>query len=351
MQPPISPNLPMYEQPKGLRFFMTTFTGYIIVINAIVFLLMSLKGGFWFPSQDLLLEFGAKDPVSLAKGEYWRLFTPIFVHIGFIHFIMNNLGLYFIGYQLEKLLGARWYLALYLLAGLMGNIASSFFSLALSAGASGALFGLLGCGFFIERRLKQKLQKATGSKIKSGIYTSMVVLNIVFGFMVPGIDNAAHMGGLITGIIVTYIMYRTRPNKLYKPNVAMARAVTMGFVVTLTVLFVVATSPTWTLYRLKSVGLKNTEQYLQDTSKERYAQLGYYHLTQALKIDSENTEVLFERAKILYLAGEEENAISDFRLPLQDPAYEKKLTNFIAYLEKKKVNAWVLKRLLSHSGG
>lgn len=350
MQQSLSPNLPMYQQPKSWRFFLTTFTGVLIVINTLVFGLMSLQGGFWFPSQELLLQFGAKDPVSLARGEYWRIVTPIFVHIGFIHFIMNNLGLYYIGYQLERLLGRRWYLLLYLLAGIMGNIASSFFSLALSAGASGALFGLLGCGYFIERRLKQKIQKATGYRIKSGIYTSMVLLNVAFGFVIPGIDNAAHLGGLVTGVVLTYIMYKTRPNKLYKTNIVQARVVTMVFLVALTILFAIATSPKWTMYRLKSVGFENTQNYLADNTKERYAQLGYYHLTQALKINSESKDVLFSRAKLLYLAGEQESAINDLRLPLEDPTYERKLKQFIDYLEEKKVNAWVLKRLLSHAG-
>lgn len=170
------------------------------------------------PTGDLLYSFGAKDPVAIASGEWWRFFAPIFVHIGFVHFAMNNLGLYFIGYQIEKAMGARWFLFIYLFSGFLGNVASACFSVARSAGASGALFGLLGAGFFLERVINKRIFAQTGEKPKNNVYSMMVIANVIFGFMVPGVDNAAHMGGLVAGIGLAYAMALSRPNRLFAPN-------------------------------------------------------------------------------------------------------------------------------------
>ena len=99
---------------------------------------------------DALIEFGAKDNVLIAQGEVWRLVSSMFLHISFIHFAVNNWALYVLSYQLEFFLKPKWFLILYLTSGIFGSLASNVFSLSTSAGASGALFGLLGAGLWLE---------------------------------------------------------------------------------------------------------------------------------------------------------------------------------------------------------
>ena len=150
-QPPILPPVP---QPKGIKFFFGTWSGRIIVLNSIFFILLSLDAGSFFnPSADSLVRWGAKDNILIVQGQIWRLITPIVLHVGLIHFAFNNWALYVLGYQIEHMLGKKWFIALYLLAGFGGNVASSLFSLGLSAGASSSLFGLLGAGYYLEKLL------------------------------------------------------------------------------------------------------------------------------------------------------------------------------------------------------
>lgn len=152
------------------------------------------------PETDVLIGMGAKYILGLVDGEYWRFVTPIFVHIGIVHFLLNSFGLYVIGPQLEEIFGRRWFLAIYLGAGICGNACSAVANIAVSAGASGALFGLLGAGYYLERVVRKKIEQHTGRKVRRGVFGMLVVINIVIGFIIPGIDNAAHIGGLVAGI-------------------------------------------------------------------------------------------------------------------------------------------------------
>lgn len=154
------------------------------------------------PETEVLIDMGAKYILGLVNGEYWRFISPMFVHIGIIHFLFNSFGLYIIGPQLEELFGRRWFLAIYLGAGICGNVCSAATNLAVSAGASGALFGLLGAGYYLERIVRKKIEQHTGHKVRRGMFGMLVVINIVIGILVPGIDNAAHIGGLIAGIAI-----------------------------------------------------------------------------------------------------------------------------------------------------
>lgn len=150
------PILPPVTPPKGLMFFAGTWSGRLIVVNTIMFILVSIdSGSLMQPGADTLLKWGAKDNILLAQGEFWRLITPIFLHIGLIHYLFNNWAIYVLGYQIEFLLKPKWFLALYIIAGLFGNIASALFSLGISAGASSSLFGLLGAGFFLSAKLER----------------------------------------------------------------------------------------------------------------------------------------------------------------------------------------------------
>jgi len=138
-------------------------------------------------------------PVAIAlNGEYYRLFTAMFLHGSLIHIGFNMYVLYVFGPQLENVLGHVRFAVLYLLAGLGGSIASFWFSdpYVLSVGASGAVFGLLGAYAVVGKRLGMDTRQAIG----------LIGLNLVLGFVISGVDWRAHIGGLVTGAAVAAIM-------------------------------------------------------------------------------------------------------------------------------------------------
>lgn len=134
----------------------------------------------------------------IVHGEYYRLITGIFLHNGVIHLMCNMYSLYVIGTQLESFLGKIKYLIVYLLSGLAGSVLSIFFSNSFSVGASGAIFGLLGSLLYFGYHYRVYLD----SVIKSQIIP-LIIFNLMLGFMLRGIDNWAHIGGLIGGVFST----------------------------------------------------------------------------------------------------------------------------------------------------
>lgn len=138
------------------------------------------------------IRYSAFDPVvhGVANGEYYRLFTAMFMHYGLVHLLMNMWALWILGRSLEAALGPVRFLALYLIAGLGGNVAAYVFQPgALSAGASTALFGLFAALFLALRRLGRD----------TSAVLPVIIINLVFTFAVPGISIAGHIGGLVTG--------------------------------------------------------------------------------------------------------------------------------------------------------
>ncbi len=171
----------------------------LIFINILVFILMYLFGN---GSNDVatLLKFGANLGELVRAGEVYRLITSAFIHIGIIHLLVNCYSLYVIGPQLESFLGKWKFLLIYLLSAIAGNLLSISFgsSLKISAGASGAIFGLLGSLVYFGYHYRVYL----GTVLRSQIIP-IIILNLLVGFMSPGIDNAAHIGGLIAGVFTT----------------------------------------------------------------------------------------------------------------------------------------------------
>lgn len=176
-------------------------TYIFIIINAIIFLLMTFNGG----SNDtgVLLEFGAKESYLIMSGEYWRLITPIFLHIGFLHFALNNVALFYLGKLAESIFGSVRFFFIYMVSGIIGNIAS-FILLpeSVSAGASGAIFGIFGALLYFGLMYQELFFRTIGRDI-----IVIIVINIAFGLMMPDIDNTAHLGGLIGGFIVAAIIH------------------------------------------------------------------------------------------------------------------------------------------------
>lgn len=173
-------------------------TYFLVAINILIFIIMEISGGTQDP--DILRKFGIKVNSLIIQGEYWRLLSSAFIHIGFAHIAFNMYGLYNLGALVERIYGSKRYLSIYLFAALSGSISSFIFSTVPSAGASGAIFGLFGALLYLGWQKPRLFTTSFGTNI-------LIVLgfNLVYGFTATGIDNFAHIGGLIGGFLCASI--------------------------------------------------------------------------------------------------------------------------------------------------
>ena len=175
-------------------------TYIIMAICIILFILMELSGGS--TNSQALLKYGANLDVLVKNGEYYRLFTCIFLHIGIMHLLCNMYSLYIIGREVENLFGKIKYIIIFILSGIFGSIMSlAFTHNTISAGASGAIFGLLGALLYFGMHYRTYL----GEAIKRSIIP-IIVVNLIIGFFAEGIDLAAHIGGLVGGVLVAMMV-------------------------------------------------------------------------------------------------------------------------------------------------
>lgn len=187
----------------------TPVTYALLAINIGVFALMAIVSrGSSEPAS--LIAFGAKTNELLRSGEWFRLVTPIFIHAGLLHLLSNSYALWAVGPQVEKLYGSARFLLIYMLSG-VGGVAGSFLGQVIwrrpdvpSVGASGAIFGLFGVLAVFGYRYRHELPPAFRRALGAGVLP-VIVVNLFIGFSVPFIDNAAHIGGLITGAILTLV--------------------------------------------------------------------------------------------------------------------------------------------------
>lgn len=183
-------------------------THAIIAINAVVFLLMVLSDtrAFTSPGVELLIDWGANYKVAAMSTEPWRLVTYMFLHIGILHLAFNMYVLNDLGPIVNELFGRRRFILIYLLTGIGSGIASAWWKPdVLSAGASGAIFGLVGCligYFYIHRNSYDPTMISKNIKSLLGF----VAINVYFGFNLRGIDNAAHLGGLCCGVVAGILL-------------------------------------------------------------------------------------------------------------------------------------------------
>lgn len=178
-------------------------TTVLIYVNIVIFILMAIAGvGIFMPDTLGLLEWGADFGPLTLTGDWWRTFTCNFVHIGIFHLIMNMYALLFICLWLEPLIGTRRMFFSYILTGLCSAACSLFIhSDLISAGASGSIFGLY--GIFLAFLFSHRIEKSQRQALLASILV-FVGYNLLNG-MQSGVDNAAHAGGLISGIMLGYV--------------------------------------------------------------------------------------------------------------------------------------------------
>lgn len=166
----------------------------LIVINVIMFIMLELNGGS--TNIETLITNGAKYNPAIVDGEWWRIVSSMFLHIGALHLLMNMIAVYYLGTAVEKIYGSIRFIIIYFIAGTIGGLTSFAFNIHVAAGASGALFGLFGALLYFGVIYQNLFFQTMGKSL-----LVVLLINLVFGFLVPQIDMGAHLGGLIGGFI------------------------------------------------------------------------------------------------------------------------------------------------------
>lgn len=183
----------------------------LVVINVLYFLYLEMAGST--ENTEFMVSQGAMyAPYVLEHGEYYRLVTSIFMHFGINHIMNNMLILFILGDNLERALGHIKYLFFYLVCGVGANVVSMVFNASearyvVSAGASGAIFGVIGGLLYAVARNRGRLEDLSTRQL-----LVMIALSLYFGFTSTGVDNIAHVSGLVIGIVMGTILYR-RPKR------------------------------------------------------------------------------------------------------------------------------------------
>ncbi|HEY8388283.1 MAG TPA: rhomboid family intramembrane serine protease, partial [Parasegetibacter sp.] len=200
-------------------------TPILLYINLAVFILMAISGVSIFePSNESLIQWGANFKPATLAGEWWRIVTSCFVHIGIIHLLMNMYALTYIGLLLEPYLGRVQFFLAYILTGVAASTTSLWWNdFVISAGASGAIFGLYGIflAMLISKLIPGAERRALLTSI--GVFVAFNLINGIRG----GIDNAAHIGGVVSGFIAGFLLIPAlKRGQHSKPHPALVLAIT-----------------------------------------------------------------------------------------------------------------------------
>ena len=193
-------------------------TNVLIAVNFVILILLACKNPSFLliPSEQVLVELGANIGLLTCTGQWWRVLTSMFLHVGALHFLINMYALTKVGPPAEGLFGWREFLLIYFFSGIMGSLASLLWNpLLVSAGASGAIFGVYGsllAFMFVQRDeyppaiLRYHALMAVG----------LLVCNAAYGLMVPEIDNFAHIGGLLSGAFAGFLLAHVEVKEKYR---------------------------------------------------------------------------------------------------------------------------------------
>ncbi len=185
-------------------------TSTLLAANVLVFVLMLFAGaGWWHTTNGVQLAWGANFGPATQDGQWWRLFTAMFVHFGVVHLSMNMWALWDVGRLVERIYGSGRTVLLYVASGMVGNLVSLVVqgNAAVSAGASGAIFSLYGALLVFLWRERRQVHPSEFRWLFGGaVLFTLFILGM--GYVVPGIDNSAHGGGLLTGAVIARLMAR-----------------------------------------------------------------------------------------------------------------------------------------------
>lgn len=191
-------------------------TAFLILVNVLVFVATEITGGSQ-NTQNMLKWGAAYTPMILQQGEIFRMVTSIFLHFGMSHLANNMLVLFVLGGRLERVTGKIKFLLIYFIGGIGGNLLSLYLDMksmdfAVSAGASGAIFAVMGAMIYAIIRHKGRIEDLSARQI-----IIMAAFSLYFGFTSSGVDNAAHIGGLICGFLAAVLLYHPRNMQKTEP--------------------------------------------------------------------------------------------------------------------------------------
>jgi membrane associated rhomboid family serine protease len=181
-------------------------TKALLVAIAIPFVIEIVVGGpqaLFDPSGQTLFQLGAMQPIAVASGQFWRLFTAMFLHAGILHIALNAYFFYLFGRTVEGSFGRTWMLVIYLVSGFVASVASYAFGpvTTLAVGASGAIAGVFGA--FIAYAYRRRHMALHAANLRMAL--TVIVLNALIAFGYRAIDWRAHVGGLIAGFVIGYL--------------------------------------------------------------------------------------------------------------------------------------------------
>jgi rhomboid protease GluP len=234
-------SLSILEPLRGRSIWLSA-TSFLILLNCLIALTMLVVNTNRSTSgSSLQLEWGANFGPATTDGEWWRLATAMFLHFGPMHLLMNMLALWDSGRLVERWFGTVRFVALYLASGLAGNLLSLVIQgdRAVSGGASGAIFGIYGALLVFLLSERKRLHAGEFRWMFWGA-AAFAIFALAFGFLIPGIDNAAHLGGLLAGMGVGFVLLV--PPKNTWPSRQSARWVA-GVVLVGMIAFLVASIP------------------------------------------------------------------------------------------------------------
>lgn len=214
-------------------------TKLLIIAISIMFLIEIVFNALF--SEMAIIILGAKWNEGITNGEYWRFLTCTFLHGNLFHLFLNIAALYIFGKEVESIFGTSRFLLTYLLSSWGASLASYTFSSEIAIGASGALFGIIGSlvVFFFRQR-----EKVSGANMKFKTMYTLIIINLLFGLVIPRIDNSAHIGGLLTGLFSGWFIapeYKIEKieeeNKLIVVKKQDSSRIISGLILIITILF------------------------------------------------------------------------------------------------------------------
>ncbi len=296
----------------------TYFTYLFMIINVLVFLYISAQGGT--TNIYNLIRFGAKYNPLIAAGEYYRLITNIFIHIGILHLLLNTYALKVLGKDIEYIFGSVKFILIYLISGLFGSLGSFIFSKAVSAGASGAIFGLMGAYLYFGIRKPAIFSARYGLNI-----LSILIINIIFGLSNPNIDNFAHIGGLIGGYLTSSAL-GLKKEPVFKIKRIFFQLCTIVLIIALFFTGITLHQQTWQYYLHKGV------QYLEQNDLHQ-AEIAFEN---GLKKNPRTATFYFYLGYIRYQQGNNEEAIHYFQKALEIDPNDAMSNHFLQEIQSNK---------------
>ena len=187
-------------------------TNALLVAIAIPFVIEVILGGpqaLFNPSAEILFDMGAMQPIAVADGQFWRLFTAMFLHAGLLHVALNAYFFWLFGRMVEASFGRTWMVLIYVVAGFLASVASYAFGpvTTLAVGASGAISGVFGAFIAYNYRRRQHAMNAANLRLA----LTVIVLNAVIAIGYSSIDWRAHVGGLVAGFALGYLADSSGP--------------------------------------------------------------------------------------------------------------------------------------------